>query len=276
MLTLTLSDGTPIWFEATGDGIPLLLLQGLQFPAGFFWQKVAAGLSARHRFIRLDLRGQGLSGKGYGPHTVDQCAADLAEILDRLGLERVCLGGVAFGGMVALRYVERFGAGRLSGLVLSEMTPRLVSAEGWAHPTFGDFPAEAAAGFAAGVRADRRAALGGFLLGCFAETPDAATLEEMTRETWLTPTETVADYIEDMVRFDCRDLLPTIGLPTLLIYGRRNNPVMPGEVGRWIRDSMPDARLVELETAGHSPFWDDPAGFVAAIDSFTAGLGARE
>lgn len=268
MPTFTLPDGTPLWFDDRGQGRPLLLLQGLQFPAGHFWQRNVEALAREHRLLMLDPRSQGLSGKGLGPHSLDQAADDLAAFLAAKGLAGVCLGGVAHGGMIALRYLERHGPARLRSLILCEMTPRLVSAAGWAHPTFGDFPPEAAAGFADAVRADRVAALGGFLLGCFAETPDAATLAEMTRETWLTPTAAVADYIADMVRFDCRDLLPAISLPTLLVYGRRNNPVMPGEVGRWMAGQMPNATLVELERAGHSPFWDDPDGFNAAVSAF--------
>jgi non-heme chloroperoxidase len=77
-----------------------------------------------------------------------------------------------------------------------------------------------------------------------------------------------------MVEQDYRAFIPTITLPTLLIYGRANNPVMPGPVGRWIADAIPGSQLVELATAGHSPFWDDPPGFAAAINGFVTGASA--
>jgi pimeloyl-ACP methyl ester carboxylesterase len=270
MAWLTLPDGCPLWYADEGQGPVLVMLQGLQFPAGHFWQKVLPDLARTNRVITLDLRGQGLSGKSAGGHSIADNADDLASALEQLGLERILLLGVAYGGMVALTYLRKHGGSRLRALCLSEMTARLSNAEGWAHPTFGDFPAEAAAGFAAGVRADRTAALGGFLLSSFATTPDPATLAEMTAQTWLTPTDTVATLIEDMVRQDYRADLAGIGLPTLLVYGRSNNPVMPGEIGRWMQGQIPGSELVELPDAGHSPFWDDPAGFAGAVARFAA------
>ncbi len=265
---LTLSDGCPLWFSDDGDGPPLVMLQGLQFPCGYFWQRVLPALARTNRVITIDLRGQGLSGKSAGGHSIAQNADDLGEALAQLGVDKALLLGVAYGGMVALTYLERHGSGRLRGLCLSEMTARLTNAESWEHPTFGDFPPEAGAGFAAGVRADRTAALGGFLLASFATTPDAATLAEMTAQTWLTPTETVATLIEDMVAQDYRAMLGRISLPTLLVYGRATNPVMPGEIGRWMQGAIASSELVELPSAGHSPFWDDPDGFAGAVADF--------
>ncbi|UVO49677.1 alpha/beta hydrolase [Sphingomonas sp. SUN019] len=264
-----LSDGTPLWYEERGAGRPLVLLQGLQFPGGYFWQHNVDALAADNRVVMLDLRGQGLSGKPMAGHTIAQNAADLAEFLAALDLRDVLLTGVAFGGLVILDYLQHHDVSRLRALCLCEMTPRLMSADGWAHPTFGDFPEAAAAGYADSVRADR-AVLDGFLHAAFADLPDPATIAEMKAQMYLTPTATVADLIDDMVRMDFRDMLPSIGLPTLLLYGRKNNPVMPGEVGRWMAGRIPDAELVELSGGGHSPFWEDSAAFDTALNAFSA------
>ena len=262
-----LPDGTPLWYEARGDGKPLLLLQGLQFPAGYFWQHNSEALAAGNRVIMLDLRGQGLSGKPNGDHTVARNAADLADFMVAHDLRDVMLLGVAFGGIVALEYLRTHGDERLRALGLCEMSPRIMSAPGWEHPTFGEFPEAAAAAYGDSVRADR-SVLDGFLHAAFADPLDAATMAAMKAQMYLTPTETVAAIIDDMVRPDFRDFLPDITLPTLLVYGRRNNPVMPGPVGRWMAERIPAAELVELSGGGHSVFWEDPAGFDAAVLDF--------
>jgi pimeloyl-ACP methyl ester carboxylesterase len=269
MAYLTLPDGCPLWYSAEGSGPPIVMLQGLQFPCGYFWQKVMP-IARGARLITIDLRGQGLSGKPSSGHSIAQNADDLEIALGILGVERALLLGVAYGGMVALTYLERHGTSRLRALCLSEMTARLTNAPGWAYPTFGDFAPEAAASFGNNVRADRTAALSGFLRSSFAKLPDEALLAEMTAQTWLTPTETVAQLVEDMPRQDYRAMLASILLPTLLIYGRLNNPVMPGEIGRWMQSQIKGSELVELAGAGHSPFWDDPAGFRAAVADFAA------
>lgn len=262
-----LPDGVPLWYEERGSGKPLVLLQGLQFPAGYFWQRNIDALAADNRVVLLDLRGQGLSGKPNGSHSVARNAADLATFLEAREIGHAMLFGVAFGAIVALEYLRMHGPGRLRALGLCEMSPRIMSAPGWEHPTFGDFPEEAARGYGNGVRADR-SVLDGFLHAAFADPLDPDTMAEMKAQMYLTPTETVAGIIDDMVKCDFRDSLPLVGLPTLLIYGRRNNPVMPGRVGAWMAERIPQAELVELEGGGHSIFWEDPAGFNAAVTDF--------
>jgi pimeloyl-ACP methyl ester carboxylesterase len=46
--------------------------------------------------------------------------------------------------------------------------------------------------------------------------------------------------------------------------------VMPGAVGQWMADRIPNAELVELQGGGHSVFWEDPAPFNAALNAFAA------
>jgi pimeloyl-ACP methyl ester carboxylesterase len=262
-----LPDGVPLWYEERGAGKPLVLLQGLQFPAGYFWQRNIDALAAENRVIVLDLRGQGLSGKPNGDHGVARNAADLNHFLEGRAIEEALLFGVAFGGIVTLEYLRSFGPAHLRALGLCEMSPRIMSAPGWEHPTFGDFPEEAALNYGSSVRADR-SVLDGFLHAAFADPLDPITMAEMKAQMYLTPTDTVATIIDDMVKPDFRDLLPNITLPALLVYGRKNNPVMPGRVGAWMAERMPGAELVELQGGGHSVFWEDPAGFNAALTDF--------
>jgi non-heme chloroperoxidase len=262
-----LNDGVPLWYEERGSGKPLVLLQGLQFPAHYFWQKNIDALAVRNRVIMLDLRGQGLSGKPNGDHGVSRNAADIAEFLKARDIRDAMLFGVAFGGIAALKFMQERDHSRLRALGLCEMSPRVMSAPGWEHPTFGDFPEEAALGYGDTVRADR-SVLDGFLHAAFADPLDPPVMAEMKAHMYLTPTETVASIIDDMVKPDYRDFLPQIKIPTLLVYGRRNNPVMPGRVGAWMAARIPDAELVELEGGGHSIFWEDPEPFNAALDSF--------
>ena len=262
-----LPDGVPLWYEEQGSGRPLILLQGLQFPSGYFWQKNIDALAADNRVIMLDLRGQGLSGKPNHGHTIAQNAADLEHFLAALELDRVLLAGVAFGGLVILRYLQEIGASRVRAICLSEMTPRLVSAPGWEHPTFGDFPEAAANGYGDSVRADR-GVLKDFLYAAFATPPQPALIAEMQAEMYLTPTDIVADLIDDMVKQDFRDFLPRISVPALLVYGRGNNPVMPGRVGAWMAERISDAELAELPGGGHSIFWENPEAFNAALADF--------
>ena len=97
MPTLTVN-GTPHAFDEAGEGSALLLLH-----AGIvdrrMWDDVWPALAARHRVIRFDLRGYGETPLPDGPFVY---AADAAELLRQLGVERAHVVGVSMGAGVAL------------------------------------------------------------------------------------------------------------------------------------------------------------------------------
>lgn len=267
MAYVTAADGTPIYYRDLGDGPPLVLLHGLMLTADGFWTRNLDPLAERCRVIAPDHRSHGQSGKPLGPHSIRQCAADLKDVLDALGVDGATVAGVAFGAMVLLEYRRQFGNHRLGKLAIVEAQVRLTNDEGWEHPTFGDFPVEAGAGFIEACRQSREA-LTGFLTGAFGTPPDAAEMERMQLEAWLTPTQAVIEYIEDMVAADYRADLAAIDLPTLLVYGRQNNVPIPTEIGRWIAGQIPGSRLERFEDAGHSPFYEQAERFNALLADF--------
>lgn len=270
MAVSTVSDGTPIYYCDQGSGPILVLLQGLMLTVDGFWTKNLEALSQSCRVIAIDHRSHGQSGKPSGPHTIAQCAGDLKDVLDALGVEDVTLAGVAFGAMVALEYRRQYGNHRLGKLAIIEAQVRLTNDAGWEHPTFGDFPAEAAAGFIEACKQSREA-LTGFLAGAFGTPPNAEEMARMQHQAWLTPTQAAIDYVTEMVAADYRADLPSINLPTLLIYGRMNNAPIPSEIGAWIAGQIPGARLERFEDAGHSPFYEQPGRFNQLISDFVTG-----
>jgi 3-oxoadipate enol-lactonase len=87
------------WTEH-GAGPPLLLIHGMMI-SGDMFEPVVETLAARHRLIVPDLRGHGRSRRLPPPYTVAQLAADLAALLDDLGLASVDVLGYSQGGAVA-------------------------------------------------------------------------------------------------------------------------------------------------------------------------------
>jgi pimeloyl-ACP methyl ester carboxylesterase len=60
--------------------------------------------------LLVDLRGHGDSNDAPGPHTVEACAADLAEAIAAHGTEPTWVCGHSFGGKVATRYAQDYAA----------------------------------------------------------------------------------------------------------------------------------------------------------------------
>src|SRR4029453_17892227 len=71
------------------------------------WRHWWHGLSRRHRLIRYDERGCGLSQWDIDDFSFDAYVQDLETVVDSLGLERFPLLGISQGGPIAITYTAR-------------------------------------------------------------------------------------------------------------------------------------------------------------------------
>jgi len=70
---------------------------------------------------------------------------------------------------------------------------------------------------------------------------------------------------------DATDLLPTISVPTLLVWGE-DDARSPLRVAESFRDAISGSRLVVLPGAGHVSNMEQPAGFNAQLRRFMSVL----
>ena len=95
-------DGVQLYYEATGDGDPLLLLHG-GTGIGADWQHVfTAGFPPACRTIVPDLRGHGRSTGVPGRYTFAQVARDMVAQLNAIGIPRVKAIGMSAGAKTLL------------------------------------------------------------------------------------------------------------------------------------------------------------------------------
>lgn len=118
-------DGGPMTVGEWGprDGTPVLAVHGITASlAG--WSLLAAALP-HVRLVAPDLRGRGRSNALPGPYGLDRHAADLAQVLDGLGLDRVSVVGHSMGAFVGVR---------LAGLLPDRVTALVLVDGGVALP----------------------------------------------------------------------------------------------------------------------------------------------
>lgn len=129
MTRVSLDDITIAYDDVGAGPDALLLVHGHPFNRSM-WQPQLAGLAdASWRLLAPDLRGYGESTVVPGRTTLDVFAADLAALLDHLGVERVVIGGLSMGGQIVMEFCRQYPA-RVRGVVLAATSPVAETEEG--------------------------------------------------------------------------------------------------------------------------------------------------
>jgi 3-oxoadipate enol-lactonase len=235
------------WF-ASGNGEPLLLLNGWT-ASGLVWPgKFLAQLERRHRVIRIDARGTGFSRAAAAPFTIADLADDAHEILSELNATPAMVLGMSMGGMVAQELAIRH-PGDVRRLILvgtSPPTPAALRADDeitW-HMFRRRRPGEAYGGFLRDLWA--RAAAPGWSV----RSPEL--LDELVEQLAARPTRRSGALAQARAAGCWRGpgRLARITAPTVVVHGRedRLRPVGNGmRLARLIRG----ARYLELPGVGH-------------------------
>jgi non-heme chloroperoxidase len=112
---ITTSDGVRIHYLEAGKGPAMVFIPGWQM---WIWEKQIAHFSAKYHVIAADPRSQGESDKPADGNYPERRARDYKELVDHLKLTPAVLVGWSMGVPEIMAYVDQFGAGDLSGVVL--------------------------------------------------------------------------------------------------------------------------------------------------------------
>jgi len=117
------------WFDV-GRGEPLILIHGLADDHRA-WRRTLPDLVLRHRVLMYDLRGHGETSLGRPDGTLTQLAADLASLMESIGVGSADVAGFSLGGTIAMRMAIDHPE-RVRGLVLVATSSRVgTAAAGW-------------------------------------------------------------------------------------------------------------------------------------------------
>ena len=121
--------GGELYYEAEGDGVPVVLVHGLALDARM-WDDQAPAVNDIARVVRYDVRGFGRSTRD--ADTSYSHADDLWRLLDHLEIDKAVLVGLSMGGRVVVE-AALAAPGRVQGLVLS--TPCSTACRGIRTPS---------------------------------------------------------------------------------------------------------------------------------------------
>ncbi|WP_161789921.1 alpha/beta fold hydrolase [Streptacidiphilus neutrinimicus] len=249
----------------------MLFVPGLGMTSGCFAPVVAA-LGPEYDVVTVDLRGHGASPEPPPGWTVEDAAADLAQVVERLDLRDVTLVGWSLGATVAYNYLEQHGTDRVSRLVSVEMSPYLLREDGWEHAAFGGLDAVGALQATRQQWTDPQGYLTAVTENCFASgsEPEPGVLRELLTESLPTSRLALLALWSGVLGQDWRERISGLALPTLLLHGAKSR-IFPTEVGKWLLTALPDARLEMFPDSGHAPFLEEPDRFVRVLRDFVDG-----
>jgi non-heme chloroperoxidase len=253
-----------------GAGTPLVLTHGalLSLEAwALLWQPL---LAAGHQLIAYDLRGHGRSTLGRSGFGVQAYAQDLAAVLDHFDVRQGVVVAHSTGGIGALALAVDAPADvrdRLAGQVLISTAPqgigdslqnRLLAPlvfSGLIHQL---------------VRRRQPGTL--FTRTLFGSHPDPDLVEFARRLMAGTTRQTTIDAPKVVLRFDLRERLDQVTLPTLILAGSKDRSVTPAHT-QALADDIPQASLQRFPGAGHLIVLERAGQIAETVTEFVASCG---
>ena len=247
------------------DGRPIVFVHGFGCDQ-HMWRLVAPAFAPDHRVISFDLVGAGGADATAWDRahydSLDAYADDILTVVHGLDLRDVVLVGHSVSAMTgvlaAVAEPDRFSA-----LVLIGPSPRYLDD--------GDYRG----GFSEADIADLLAALASNYLGwssamapvIMGNSERPALGEELTASFCRMDPEVARQFARVTFLSDCRDSLPAVATPTLVLQCRED-VIAPVQVGQYVADAIPGARMVLLDATGHCPHLSAPDDTIAAIRAF--------
>lgn len=260
------ANGIEIYYEVHGDGAPLVLISGLGYSL-WQWHKMIPLLARHFKVIAFDNRGVGQSDKPAGAYTAQMLAADVAGLLDALGIEKASLMGHSMGGFVAQAFALAYPQ-RLEKLILCSTNfggPNHVPITPEAMAVLSDVTSDPLTRFTNGLRVST--------------APGFAESHPQMIQDWLAwrvanPIEPAAYQSQMMVGLGLlpeaaafENKLPQVTAPTLILFGAHDK-VVPPENAERLAAKLPNCRTVILMDAGHFFPIETPESAARAVIKF--------
>jgi class 3 adenylate cyclase/pimeloyl-ACP methyl ester carboxylesterase len=260
-----------IAYQVVGEGpVDLVFVPGFVSNLEVAWEdrwlrQPFERLASFSRLILFDKREQGLSDRVGRAPTLEETMEDLRAVLDAAGSERAAVLGTSEGGPMALLLAATYPE-RVSRLILYGTYARLTRA-----PDYPDgFPPSVYDAWRRIIH-DEWAHAPAMRLLAPSLVGDADAERAWTRFIRMGTSPSGAAALIELYRdIDVRDVLPVVGVPTLVLHRRDDSAVRPA-LGRYMAKGIPGARFVETPGRDHAFFVGGADAEIGEIEEFVTG-----
>jgi non-heme chloroperoxidase len=253
MPTLTIKDGTQLYFKDWGSGQPVVFSHGWPLSADA-WEDQMMFLADRgFRCIAHDRRGHGRSSQPWQGNDMDAYADDVAALLEALDLRDAVHVGHSTGGGEVARYIGRHGTKRVAKAVLIGAVPPIMLKTA-ANP--GGTPMEAFDQIREAVRSDRAQFFQDLSVPFYgANRPGSKVSEGLRDSFWLQGMlcglKAAYDCIKQFSETDFTEDLKRMDVPTLILHGDDDQIVPIADSALLSVKLVPGATLKVIPGAPH-------------------------
>jgi non-heme chloroperoxidase len=251
--TITMSDGTRIYYKDWGSGPPVVFSHGWPLSADAWEDQMTFLASQGYRCIAHDRRGHGRSSQPWRGNEMNTYADDLAALVESLDLRGAIHVGHSTGGGEVARYIGRHGTKRVAKAVLIGAVPPLMLKTA-TNP--GGTPIETFDGMRAAVHADRSQFFKDLAMPFYgANRPGAKVSQGLKDSFWLQGMQAglkpVVDCIRAFSETDFTNDLKAFDVPTLVLHGDDDQIVPIANSALLSAKAITSARLLVYPGGSH-------------------------
>jgi pimeloyl-ACP methyl ester carboxylesterase len=262
------SDGVALYYEETGEGVPLLLIH--EFAGDHrSWKGQVQHFSPKYRCITYSARGYPPSDVpgNLSSYSQQRAVDDAVDVLNAAGVKEAHVVGLSMGGFTALHLVLQHADRLLSAVVAG-------AGYGAQPERQGVFRSESLAIAAAFENEGAEQVAKRYSVG-----PARVQLQNKNPRAWAEFASALADHsatgaaltmrgVQAMrpSPYDLTDELAAIATPVLIIAGDEDDGCL--EPSLMLKRTIPTAGLVVMPKTGHTANLEDPDAFNRALEGF--------
>ena len=237
-------------FDDTGAGDPaLVFIHGWCCDRSYFAPQVDH-FSSSHRVVAVDQRGHGKSQPATdGDYSVASFAADAAELIESLGLDRPVVIGHSLGGVVSLALAAA-RAELVRGVVMVDPAPIVIDAYRDSFAQISELVATAEG---------RKA----FVAGMFAPSDDATRKQQIIDAMSSARDDVAVTALGGLLEFDGPAALRALTVPIATI-----GSIAPTNTAAQLQEHNPNLIVAQTLGAGHFNQLEVPSQVNAMIEDF--------
>jgi pimeloyl-[acyl-carrier protein] methyl ester esterase len=233
----------------------LVMLHGFGCDSRIF-NSIASKLSKDYDPVIVDLPGHGQTKEKFGDFSF--CAYTLLNVLDQFLNEPYHLLGWSMGGQIALEMFKQKSSHKcqdeqchhnpIESLILISSTPKFVESKdfriGMNKAVFNKFKK--------GIKNDTSKTMDDFYGLIFSKEEDSSDHLNFIKSLVPSP-QTLFDCMESFEKFDERNILPGVSIPTLIISGDKDGIISP-KASMYMSQEIKGSVIKIFKDCGHAPF----------------------